>query len=62
MVLECDLVATVMRKVIYSMMVSLDGFIEGRDQNIDWAIIHRPQGTGATSRPDMFSNTRGCCC
>ena len=28
-----------MRKVIYSMMVSLDGFIEGPNRNIDWVII-----------------------
>ena len=28
-----------MRKVIYSMMVSLDGFIEGPHQEIDWHVI-----------------------
>lgn len=28
-----------MRKVIYSMMVSLDGFIEGPNRELDWAII-----------------------
>lgn len=28
-----------MRKLIYSMMVSLDGFIEAPDAEIDWAII-----------------------
>jgi len=28
-----------MRKVIYSMMVSLDGFIEGPNHEIDWIII-----------------------
>ena len=28
-----------MRKVIYSTMVSLDGFIEGPGQNLDWHII-----------------------
>ncbi len=28
-----------MRKVIYSTMVSLDGFIEGPQRNIDWVII-----------------------
>ncbi len=28
-----------MRKVIYSMLVSLDGFIEGPDHNLDWHII-----------------------
>jgi dihydrofolate reductase len=28
-----------MGKVIYSMMVSLDGFIEGPNQELDWAII-----------------------
>ena len=28
-----------MRKVIYSMMVSLDGFIEGPNRNLDWHII-----------------------
>jgi dihydrofolate reductase len=28
-----------MRKVIYSTMVSLDGFIEGPGQNLDWGII-----------------------
>jgi dihydrofolate reductase len=27
-----------MRKVIYSMMVSLDGFIEGPNRELDWAI------------------------
>ena len=27
------------RKVIYSMMVSLDGFVEGPNQEIDWVII-----------------------
>ena len=28
-----------MRKVIYSMMVSLDGFIEGPNRELDWAIV-----------------------
>ena len=28
-----------MRKMIYSMLVSLDGFIEGPDHNLDWHII-----------------------
>ncbi|HVC34745.1 MAG TPA: dihydrofolate reductase family protein [Chloroflexota bacterium] len=28
-----------MRKVIYSMMVSLDGFIDGPNRELDWAII-----------------------
>ena len=28
-----------MRKVIYSPMVSLDGFIEGPNRNLDWGII-----------------------
>ncbi len=28
-----------MRKVIYSPMVSLDGFIEGPNRNLDWVII-----------------------
>ena len=28
-----------MRKVIYSLMVSLDGFIEGPNRELDWAII-----------------------
>ncbi|MBI1879906.1 MAG: dihydrofolate reductase family protein, partial [Chloroflexi bacterium] len=28
-----------MRKVIYSMMVSLDGFIEGPNRALDWPII-----------------------
>ena len=28
-----------MRKVIYSMLVSLDGFIEGPNQELDWHII-----------------------
>src|SRR5574341_820958 len=28
-----------MRKVIYSPMVSLDGFVEGPNQNLDWVII-----------------------
>ena len=28
-----------MRKVIYYMMVSLDGFIEGPNRELDWAII-----------------------
>jgi dihydrofolate reductase len=28
-----------MRKVIYSMMVSLDGFIEGPNRNLDWHIV-----------------------
>ncbi|MDQ0271365.1 dihydrofolate reductase [Cytobacillus purgationiresistens] len=26
------------RKVIYSMMVSLDGFIESKDGNINWSL------------------------
>ena len=30
-----------MRKVIYSMMVSLDGYIEGPNKEIDWHIIDR---------------------
>jgi dihydrofolate reductase len=29
----------VMRKLIYAMMVSLDGFIEGPNRNLDWHII-----------------------
>jgi dihydrofolate reductase len=29
------------RKIIYSMMVSLDGFIAGREGELDWAIIDR---------------------
>src|SRR4030065_218902 len=28
-----------MRKVIYSMMVSLDGFIEGPNRELDWHIV-----------------------
>lgn len=28
-----------MRNLIFSMMVSLDGFIEGRNRELDWAII-----------------------
>ncbi len=28
-----------MRKLIYSIMVSLDGFIETPDRNIDWVLI-----------------------
>jgi dihydrofolate reductase len=28
-----------MRKVIYSMMVSLDGFIEGPDPELDWGVV-----------------------
>ena len=28
-----------MRKVIYSMLVSLDGFIEGPNRELDWHII-----------------------
>ena len=28
-----------MRKVIYSMMVSLDGFVEGPNRELDWPII-----------------------
>ena len=28
-----------MRKLIYSMLVSLDGYVEGPDRNIDWVII-----------------------
>lgn len=28
-----------MRKVIYSLFVSLDGFIETQDGKIDWVII-----------------------
>ena len=28
-----------MRKIIYSMSVSLDGFVEGPNQNLDWVII-----------------------
>jgi len=29
-----------MRKVIYSMFVSLDGFIEGLNRNLDWHIVN----------------------
>jgi dihydrofolate reductase len=29
----------VLRKVTYSMLVSLDGFIEGPDHNLDWHVI-----------------------
>jgi len=29
-----------MRKVIYSMFVSLDGFIEGPNRNLDWHIVN----------------------
>jgi dihydrofolate reductase len=32
-------IEVVMRKVIYSMLVSLDGFIEGPDHNLDWHVI-----------------------
>ncbi len=28
-----------MRKVIYSPMVSLDGFVEGPNQELDWGIV-----------------------
>lgn len=28
-----------MRKLIYSMLVSLDGYVEGPDRNIDWIIM-----------------------
>ena len=28
-----------MRKVIYSTMVSLDGFVEGSNRNLDWVIV-----------------------
>ncbi len=28
-----------MRKIIYSMMVSLDGFVEGPKREIDWTYI-----------------------
>ncbi len=28
-----------MRKLVYSMMVSLDGFIEGTDGSLDWVIV-----------------------
>jgi len=30
-----------MRKVIYSPMVSLDGFVEGPKRELDWVIINR---------------------
>ena len=30
-----------MRKVIYSMSVSLDGFIETPDRSIDWVIVDK---------------------
>lgn len=39
-----------MRKVIYSMMVSLDGFIEGTKRNLDWHIIDEELHTFANDQ------------
>lgn len=34
--------ANFMGKVIYGMFVSLDGFIEGPNKELDWHILGRP--------------------
>ena len=39
-----------MRKVIYSMMISLDGFFEGPDHNLDWPIIDEELHSFANDR------------
>ncbi|MCB9077614.1 MAG: dihydrofolate reductase [Anaerolineaceae bacterium] len=39
-----------MRKVIYSMMISLDGFFEGSDHNLDWPIIDEELHSFANDR------------
>lgn len=44
-----------MRKVVYEMMVSLDGFIEGRDPELDWAIIDEELHRFANDESDAAS-------
>lgn len=39
-----------MRKLIYSIMISLDGFFEGPDHNLDWPLIDEELHTFANNR------------
>jgi len=43
-----------MRKLIYSMMVSLDGYIETSNRKIDWVIIDLPTNRRVKKAPSSM--------
>jgi dihydrofolate reductase len=46
-----------MRKVIYSMMVSLDGFVEGPNRELDWPIIDEELHTFINNQLSEFDTS-----
>jgi len=43
-----------MRKIIYSMLVSLDGFIEGPNRELDWHVIDEEFHTFVNEQQSEF--------